>query len=363
MKARRYWFLACLSITAAIAGCAGRSAREGIPSEGIPPLHYTGRPTTFASEPLCDTCPDFQFALNLYPDSTFLWRKAINNRSWAPLTGHVDRGRWRVSKPDNLLIIEGEQWGTQAFAILSSQRLETRAPDGAPTTWALSYLLTRQKMLDRFAVPHELDGALSFRPDGSVTFTSCLYQTTSAVAPASLVDSIRTVYRRQRLPAGRPMSVGLAGHYAPEPRVGTNPDTLVIQWMRVFSWDNGCRQVYPPPRLGTAFWNLYELFGEQLDPDADPRVRLDVDTVEMSLAFSAGKCRGAGRYQVDPRLIMAFRPVEIELTKPCDGRDKQIAELFSKALMLTRVERIQSDILLLSDFGATIARLVAAGWK
>ena len=347
---------AVLCLVALLAACAA-----GIVLPGVPPLHYGNVPTTYASEVPCDTCPLFHYVLNLYPDSTFHWRSSTGNGKTVPISAYVDYGRWAVSPGENLLKLQAENDGQlRSLAILSSKRLETRAPDGSPTTWALSYLLTRQNRLDRFEVPFSIDGALSFSENGSAVFTNCFPRRTSAVKPTPVLDSIRTVVKGMRIPRGRSVQVSSSGYFFPVPKSHDLPDSLLITAAREIGYQNGCREVYPYPRLGSVVWKLYELAGQSVEDDVP--LEMSVDTVEKSLSLTSGDCRATGRYRNEPVRLIWFQPYGIDIADRCGAEDRARLRLLAEVVADSRNYAIRSDLLLL-HWGDPKARFVAVRFK
>lgn len=334
-----------------------------------PPLDLRGRATTFASAMPCDTCPLFQFVLNLYPDSTYQWRKWAGSPAPHPDLSRVDHGRWRVSRTDNLLKLDGADEGEQALAILSSQLLETRAPDGSPTTWALSYGLNRQPSLDPFRVPFGIEGLIHFGSEVS-TFTDCATKRKSIIAPTARLAQFRKAYLNQGLPPGRSLRVNIIGFYAPVPRLPGHPDTLFIDSVgsssrgdQGFAWGNECFDPYPPFLLGGTRWRLYELLGQAVTSDRIAAV-FTVDTLESSFAVSIGCARVVGLYDRRRASSPYFRPTEVETDRPgCNPAQNEASKALEKALAGAVHFRIVADILLLTDGDSIVARFVAAGRK
>ena len=328
---------------------------------GVGPLYYGNVPTTYASEVPCDTCPLFHYVLNLYPDSTFQWRTSTGNGKTVPISAYVDYGRWSVSAADNLLKLYAENDGQQrSLSILTSRRLETRAPDGSPTTWALSYLLTRQKRLDRFEVPYSVSGAISLGGDGTANFTNCFPRRNSGVAGTPSLDSIRARVRRMHLPRGRSVHVSVSGFFFPVPRNPDIPDSLVITAVRDVGYQDGCREIYPHPELGSVVWKLYELSGKSVEDSGT--VEMTVDTVEKSLSLRSAGCGAAGRYREDGAHLIWFQAYDVVIDEACmleaGGRLRRLIDVMA----LSRNYAIYGDLLAL-NWGDPKARFVAARFR
>jgi len=345
------WFLIVFT-----GGCVARAALTG-----VAPLYYGDVPTTYASEVPCDTCPLFHYVLNLYPDSTFHWRSSTGNGKTVPISAYVDYGRWSVSTSDNLLKLYAENDGQQrSLSILSSQRLETRAPDGSPTTWALSYLLTRQKRLDPFDVPFSISGAISLGDDGRALFTNCFPRRSSGVRETSSLDSIRSRVKRMHLPRGRSVHVSVSGFFFPVPKSPDVPDSLAITAVADVGYQDGCREIYPQPKIGSVVWKLYELWNKSVEDSIF--VEMSVDTVEKSLSLRSDGCRAAGRYREDRPHLIWFQAYEVVIDEGC-GRDaRSRLESLVSVMSVSKNYAIRADLLFL-NWGDPTARFVAARFK
>jgi hypothetical protein len=317
-----------------------------------------GRPTTYASEVPCDTCPLFRYVLNLYPDSTFRWRTNAGNPVPYPSLSHVDRGRWHVAQDHSLLILEGEQEGTRALAILTSRRLETRAPDGGPTTWALSYLLTRQDTLDSFRVPFTIEGGFRFNDNGSGTFTNCFTREESLVQKGPHVDSLRLTQTSRGIPPGRSMKVLGHGYFVPVPRPTIGSDTLIIADIKSDSWQNGCTEIYPRLTFGGVEWRLYRIGGQSIEP-GNPNIPMIVaDTLERTITFHVNGCKGTAAIEYLRNPWPSMRISVVDRSGQCEASARQMADSVGGALERTRRTQIQDDILLLIGEGGTAGRAV-----
>ena len=345
------WFLIVFN-----GGCVASSALPG-----FAPLYYRNVPTTYASEVPCDTCPLFHYVLNLYPDSTFHWRTSTGNGKTVPVSAYVDYGRWSVSTSENLLKLYAENDGQQrSLSILSSQRLETRAPDGSPTTWALSYLLTRQRRLDAFDVPFSISGAISFGDDGSALFTNCFPRRSSGVRETSSLDSIRSRVKRMHLPRGRSVHVSVSGFFFPVPKSRDVPDSLAITAVGDVGYQNGCREIYPQPRIGSVVWKLFELSNQSVEDSIS--VEMSVDTVEKSLSLRSVACNAAGRYREDRPHLIWFQAYDVVLDEGCGWEARGRLERLVNVMTLSKNYAIHADLLVL-NWGDPKARFVAARFK
>lgn len=335
-----------------VAGCH----RTGLTREDGS-LLARGAPTTYASEIPCDTCPLFRYVLNLYPDSTFRWRTNAGNPAapYPPLS-HVDRGKWRVAKDQNLLMLEGEQEGTRALAILTSRRLETRAPDGSPTTWALSYLLTRQDTLDSFRVPFTIEGGFTFNDDGSGTFTNCLTREQSLVKKGPHLDSLRLTQMSRDIPAGRSMKVWGHGYFVPVPRPTIGLDTLFTADIKSDSWQNGCREIYPRLTFGGVEWRLYRIGSQSIEPSNPTVPTMVADTVERTITFHVNGCRGTAMIENLRNPWPSMRISVVDRSGQCEAPARQMADSVARALERTRRTQIHDDILMLIGEGGIPGR-------
>jgi hypothetical protein len=150
------------------------------------------------------------------------------------------------------------------------------------------------------------------------------------------------------------------GFFFPIPKSPRIPDSLVITGVRDVGYQDGCREVYPNPQLGSVVWKLYELSGKSVEDN--PSLEMTVDTVERSLSLRSAGCSASGRYREDRARLIWFQAYDVIIEEDCGAKDRGRLRRLLDVMALSKNYAIYADLLVL-NWGDPRARFVAARFK
>jgi copper homeostasis protein (lipoprotein) len=266
------------------------------PAPRLPPLppvvELRNLPATFTGTLPCADCPGIRYELTLYPDDSFLLRRAYIDRPAS--TADDDLGSWVLSSDRRVIVLRGLKPTPEYFAIRDNFTLRALDMNGQDLGSRGRGDLRRSsaRALDVHATMRG-----SYEEAGTAArFTECL---TGQSWPVAREGAARDLERSFQQPtrAGGAVMATVDGRLSPGR--GADRTTLVVERVVDTSATGTCTPRFAAAPLENTTWALAWLDGAAVPPAATPRDQPKLLFNEATPTFSgSGGCnRLAGQYE------------------------------------------------------------------
>lgn len=194
-------------LAALLAACAPQpgAPQPGAPLPGEANYPLARLPATFANAPACEGC--LALTLTLRPDGTYQVLERLGAAEF------YDFGRWRESRAEGLLRLEGARDATRRYALRPPDTLE--AQDGAK-----GGNLRRKPAAENLRGPFRLVGLYSDK-----NFRECRSGLAWPVAASRAAEILHADYEKARQAPGQALLASVDGRFEPQ---GPAREMLVV---------------------------------------------------------------------------------------------------------------------------------------